>query len=94
MYFLTVTGWTHYYVLPHCTLYFFIVKLWTCNLIFLRCPVCAAVKSYRGEKKTMELEAMVFWQIFVAIFIAGNQLGMKHGKKFWISKLEYRQHIR
>ena len=24
--------------------------------------------SYRGEKKTMEPEAMVYWQIFVAIF--------------------------
>ena len=50
--------------------------------------------SYRGEKKTMELETMVFWQTFVAFFTAGNQLRSKNGKKLWISKLEYRQHIR
>ena len=25
--------------------------------------------SYRGEKKTMESEAMVFWQIFIAILL-------------------------
>ena len=42
----------------------------------------------------MEPEAMVYWQIFVAIFTAGNRLRPKNGKKLWISKLEYRQHIR
>ena len=42
----------------------------------------------------MESEAMVFWQIFVAIFTAGNRFGPKNGKKIWILKLEFRQHIR
>ena len=36
---------------------------------------------------------MVFWQIFIAIVTAGNRLRPKNGKKLWISKLEYRQHI-
>ena len=43
----------------------------------------------------MEPEAMVFfWQIFIVIFTAGNRLRPKNGKKIWILKLEYRQHIR
>ena len=37
--------------------------------------------SYRGEKKTMEPEAMVFWQIFIAMFTAGKRLRPKNGKK-------------
>ena len=37
----------------------------------------------------MESEAMVFWQIFVAIVTAGNRLRPKNGKKLWILKLEY-----
>ena len=50
--------------------------------------------SYSQEKKTMELERMVFWLTFIAFFTAGNQLRSKNGKKLWISMLEYRQHIR
>ena len=42
----------------------------------------------------MEPEKMVIWQTFVAFFTAGNQLKLKNGKKLWISKLEYQQHIR
>ena len=50
--------------------------------------------SYSQEKKTMELERMVFWLTFIAFFTAGNRLRSKNGKKLWISMLEYRQHIR
>ena len=38
--------------------------------------------SYRREKKTMELEKMVFWLTFIAFFTAGNRLRSINGKNF------------
>ena len=58
-------------------------RCWTCNKPFTKRQLLyqhfsTVQQSYRGEKKTMESEAMVIWQIFIAIFTAGNLLRPKH----------------
>ena len=65
-----------------------------CSKWHLAVEALWALMSYSREKKTMESEKMVFWLTFVAFFTAGNRLRSKNGKKLWILRLEYQQHIR